>query len=93
MAMTHDEFTASAKKFCDEFNARLADTQDWNEIEALRKTFCRTMDEARRLPAALAEEAMQRLTDVQLMKWPEKGTDLLAFARAIERAHGIGGEE
>jgi hypothetical protein len=29
----------------------------------------------------------------QLMKWPEKGTDLLAFARAIERAHGIGGEE
>jgi hypothetical protein len=29
----------------------------------------------------------------QLMKWPEKGTDLLDFARAIERAHGIGGEE
>ena len=98
------------------------------------------------LRAALAEEAMQRLTDVQqemerkpvayltgyskgyatvqlvdpcwlmcvgmalyrspykykpltdeeieqLMKWPEKGTDLLEFARAIERAHGIGSEE
>jgi hypothetical protein len=67
--MTHDEFEASAKKFCDEFHARLAATQDPNEIEALRKTFRRNMDEVCRLPAALAEGAMQRLTDTQ--DWSE----------------------
>lgn len=144
--MTHDEFEASAKKFCDEFNARLAATQDRNEIEALRKTFRRHMDEVRRLPAALVEGAMQRLTDVhqeiettinetrhhranRMLKeamdsdreniirnmpdfdfsteskkrkpltdeeitrlWVEAEPGPEAFARAIERAHGIGDE-
>jgi len=67
--MTHDEFEASAKEFCDEFHARLAATQDRNEIETLRKTFRRNMDEVRRLPAALAEGAMRRLIDTQ--DWDE----------------------
>lgn len=48
------------------------------------------------LESVKTEMERKPLTDEeieQLMKWPEKGTDLLDFARAIERAHGIGGEE
>ena len=136
-------------------------TQDWDELEALRESLREHMAEIHRLRAALAECAMQRLTDVQqementhtsvdneytpvkpvAWRWPthngyaysethsagEGGqplytappqrtpltedelveayccvndkewaiggmTDARIFARAIERAHGIGGE-
>lgn len=63
--MTHDEFEDSAKKFCDEFHERLTDTQDWDELEALRESLREHMVKIHRLRAALAEDAMQRLTDVQ----------------------------
>jgi hypothetical protein len=40
-------------------------TQDWSELEALRESLREHMAEIHRLRAALAEGAMQRLTDVQ----------------------------
>jgi len=43
----------------------IVDTQDWCELEALRETLREHMAEIHRLRAALAEGAMQRLTDVQ----------------------------
>ena len=109
--MTHDEFEASAKKFCDKFNARLADTQDWNELEAQRESMREHTAEIHRLRVALVDGAMQRLTDVQQemerkplteeeiaaaidTAYPEKPMTVYdkRIARAIERAHGIGGE-
>jgi hypothetical protein len=87
-------------------------TKDWSELEALRESLREHIAEIHRLRAALAEGAMQRLTDVQqeMERKPLTDEELdrvwrsvdykisydnfrLAIARAIERAHGIGGEE
>ena len=43
----------------------IVDTQDWSELEALRESLREHIAEIHRLRAALAEGAMQRLTDVQ----------------------------
>jgi hypothetical protein len=138
----------AAVREIERLRAALADTQDWSELEALRESLREHMAEIHRLRAALAEDAMQRLTDVQqemvgpsiketrhhranrMLKeamdsdreniirnmpdfdfstesqqrkplteeeitrlWVEAEPGPEAFARAIERAHGIGGEK
>jgi hypothetical protein len=69
--MTHDEFEASAKKFCDEFNAVAAMQQALEALEGCttwhltREQYDRNVTTIVALRAALAETAMQQLTDVQ----------------------------
>jgi len=74
--------------------------QDWNEIEALRESLREHMAEIHRLRAALAEGAMQPLTEDEIDRaWRSVDYTVsydrfrIDIARAIERAHGIGSEE
>ena len=66
--MTHDEFEASAKKFCDEFNAVAAMKQALEALYELKESaqydsvYSKAIDALR---AAIAEASMQQLTDVQ----------------------------
>jgi len=64
-AFLYEKMATSLTTLLDAVAQALADTQDWCELEALRESLREHMAEIHRLRAALAEGAMQRLTDVQ----------------------------
>jgi len=137
MAMTHDEFEASAKQFCDEFNARLAEiamqrlTGVQQEIDATIKdnltvepvayvtgyskgyATVRPVDPCLLMPVGMAlyrspfkrkplmdeERAFLVTRHSSFNRDYVKGEVVVtwvcdgdALIRAVERAHGIGGE-